>query len=136
VQITAHPYCDEINKVCYRVVWTGTDDDTSTDPNNTVTMTQDKLVKVRFERIRVYHLATIVLGGHGTILPASGLQYEGPVELLARPDPNYRVKKWTGTDHDLSTEPNNVVTMNMDKAVIVSFELPGFNGYDGGDGGC
>ncbi|HUT31120.1 MAG TPA: right-handed parallel beta-helix repeat-containing protein [Sedimentisphaerales bacterium] len=124
IQLTAYPYCDEINKVCYRVVWTGTDDDTSTDPNNTVTMTQDKVVKVRFERIRVYHLATIVLGGHGAILPASGLQYEGPVELFAIPDPDYRVKKWTGTDHDLSTEPNNVVTMTRDKVVIVSFELP------------
>jgi subtilisin family serine protease len=109
----------------YRVRrWSGTDNDSTTDPNNTVTMTESRLVTVQFEPIPVHQLTTVVLGGHGTILPASGPTFEGRIPLLAIPDPNYRVQKWTGTDYDDSTELNNVVTLDRDKVVIVSFELP------------
>ncbi|MHC4500835.1 MAG: right-handed parallel beta-helix repeat-containing protein, partial [Planctomycetota bacterium] len=109
----------------YRVRrWWGTDDDSTTDPNNTVTMTESRLVAVQFEPIPVHQLTTVVLGGHGTIVPASGPTFEGRIPLLAIPDPNYRVQKWTGTDYDNSTEPDNVVTLDRDKVVTVSFELP------------
>ncbi|MBN2456930.1 MAG: S8 family serine peptidase [Sedimentisphaerales bacterium] len=45
------------------------------------------------------------------------------VSLEAVPDPNYRVKQWTGTDNDATTGQNNTVTMDSDKTVIVDFEF-------------
>jgi hypothetical protein len=119
VQLTAHPESG------YRLRgWIGTDDDSITDTNNTVTMTEDKNILVHFEALAVYQLTTVVVGGYGNIEPASGPQFEGIVELLAMPDPNYRVKRWTGTDHDSSTEPNNTVTLTKNTTVTVEFELP------------
>ena len=113
----------------YRVKqWTGTDDDSSTDPNNTVTMTEDKSVTVKFEPIPLYQLTTSVVnkgyGLNGTIQPSSGLFYDGTVvALTATPDLNYEVAAWTGTDDDLSTELNNTVTINgSDVNVTVAFE--------------
>ncbi|MHC4658337.1 MAG: S8 family serine peptidase [Planctomycetota bacterium] len=122
VQLTAYPDCIDIDN-CYRVKWRGTDDDSSTEPNNIVTMTRDRNVTVEFELIPKCYLTTIVLGGHGSIEPVSGYQLEGAVELTAIPEPDYRVRKWTGTDYDLSTEPNNVVTLTEDKVVFVMFEF-------------
>ncbi|MHC4499193.1 MAG: S8 family serine peptidase, partial [Planctomycetota bacterium] len=119
VQLAAYP------DYGYRVKrWTGTDNDLITDPNNTVTLTESRVVTVRFEPIPVHQLTTVVLGGHGSVTPASGLRFEGRINLLAIPDPNYRVKRWTGTDYNTSTEPNNIVTLDRDKLVTVSFELP------------
>ncbi|MHC4153548.1 MAG: right-handed parallel beta-helix repeat-containing protein, partial [Planctomycetota bacterium] len=119
VQLTAHP------DYGYRVKrWTGTDDDLATDPNNTVTLIESRVVTVQFEPIPVHQLTTVVLGGNGSIIPASGVQFEGRIDLLAIPDPDYRVERWIGTDYDGSAEPNNVVTLDRDKVVVVSFELP------------
>jgi hypothetical protein len=110
----------------YRVkAWTGTDDDSSTDPNNTVTLTEDKHVTVEFELIPVYQLTVTVVGGHGSVDPNSGFYYDGTtVTLTATPDPNYRLKSWTGTNDDSSFALTNTVTMNSDKIVVVEFEPP------------
>ncbi|MHC4501404.1 MAG: right-handed parallel beta-helix repeat-containing protein, partial [Planctomycetota bacterium] len=57
----------------YRVKeWWGTDDDSSTEPNNTVTMTSDKTVTVEFEESPRHWLSTKVVAGIGTIEPLSG----------------------------------------------------------------
>jgi subtilisin family serine protease len=124
--------------------WTGTDDDASTDPNNTVTMDSDKVVKVEFHQ---YQLTIEVMGADGYDpngrLVATGtgadpftLQArEEPnsrgvkpgrvVNLKAFPDDNFRVRVWTGTDNDASTSLTNTVTMNSDKTVVVGFEPNG-----------
>jgi len=113
----------------YRVkFWKGTDDDAINGPNNTVTMTEDKLVKVRFETRPLHELEIKVIGGHGgTIEPKPGTYFfyeDEVVKLVAHPDPNYRVGAWLGTDDDTSLELTNTVTMTQDKAVGVRFELP------------
>jgi len=127
VELVAHP--DQGYQVAR---WTGTDNDQSVDVNNIVTMNDDKVVTVQFERAPIYSLSVIVPGGHGkyTVSPASldpnVLKYydRTVVKLTAVPDPNYRVSSWTGTDDDSSTQLTNTVTMNEDKVVIVQFELP------------
>jgi len=108
----------------YRVkTWTGTDNDASTADTNTVTMTSDKTVRVEFELI-TFMLTTEVVGGNGTLLPASGLQLANAVvPLTAAPVAGYRVKTWTGTDNDASIANTNTVTMTSDKTVTVEFEL-------------
>jgi hypothetical protein len=45
------------------------------------------------------------------------------VQLLATPDPYYRVKHWIGTDDDASVENTNQVMMSGNELVIVEFEL-------------
>ncbi len=111
----------------YRVKkWTGTDNDSSTSGSNTVTMASAKTVTVEFELIPPvrYKLTGSVVSGHGTIYPLSAIYDPGKtVALTAVPDPGYRVKKWTGTDNDASTENTNTVTMTSDKTVTVEFEL-------------
>ncbi len=102
--------------------WTGTDDNNSVDSNNVVTMTGNKPVTVEFQARSPHNLTTSVVGGHGSINPASGTQYDGTVvALTAIPDAGYQVKAWTGTDNDSSTNANNTVTMNGDKTVTVTF---------------
>jgi len=109
----------------YRVAaWTGTDNDSLTGNDNTVTMDADKVVTVRFEIIPPvqYTLTTSVTGGHGTIAPPTGGFNGGTVvNLLATPDVGYRVASWTGTNTDASLFMNNQVTMDGDKSVSVSF---------------
>jgi hypothetical protein len=100
--------------------WTGTDDDTSTDMINTVTMDTQKHVAVEF--VRTYHLTASVVGGHGTIEPTQGTYVEGAgVMLTATPDEGYRLKAWHGTDADESKAITNMVTMTDDKEVAVEF---------------
>jgi predicted outer membrane repeat protein len=72
-----------------------------------------------------YQLTVTVLGGHGTAQPLGGRYHEQQtVALLAIPDPNYRVKEWTGTDSDPSWNDNtNAVTFSGgDVHVTVEFE--------------
>ncbi len=120
----------------YRVKeWSGTDDDLSIEPNSTVTMTEDKDVTVEFEVHHTYLLTTAVDGGNGSIVPhypSPGAPYlDGTVVYLqAIPDDpgTYEVKKWTGTDNDLTREPNNTVTINGSNAsVTVEFGLIGYH---------
>lgn len=107
--------------------WTGTDDDLSTALVNTVTMTSDKTVTVKFAPLPQQKLMAKVIGGNGKISPAEKTVYRGEViYLTATPDPNYRLKKWTGTDNDFSILSTNQVTMTLDKEVTVEFEaIPG-----------
>lgn len=114
--------------------WKGTDDDEITGPNNTVTMNEDKLVKIRFKARPVYELDAYVVGEHGTIEPQSGYFYEDEVvKLVAHPDEGYRLKRWEGTDDDSSFELTNTVTMTEDKVVSVRFEFPEIIKVSGGD---
>ncbi|MCK5473374.1 MAG: hypothetical protein KAI59_05030, partial [Planctomycetes bacterium] len=46
------------------------------------------------------------------------------VSLTATPDPNYEIKAWTGTDYNLSTEPNNTVTINGNDAFVTVEFMP------------
>jgi hypothetical protein len=129
----------------YSLRWTGTDNDTSTDPNNTVTMNSNKFVRVEFYQciltIEVY------TGGdfepNGTLIANSSLPTD-PFSLTARGEPNsrpvtpgtvvdltamadvsYRVWWWSGTDDDASTAATNTVTMDSNKTVAVAFEPDG-----------
>ncbi len=60
---------------------------------------------------------------NGHVEPGSGLYREYEVVLLtAYPEPGYRIKGWTGTDDDWSTEPHKAVTIVADAKVTVEFE--------------
>jgi len=119
VELAAHP------DYGYRVKeWNGTDDDSSTALNNTVTMTGDRILTVEFELTPIHWLTTEVGGGIGSIEPLSGPRFEGVIRLTANPGPSYRIKAWRGTDDDSSLDPNNTVTLDEDKTVGVWFDLP------------
>jgi len=113
----------------YRVLaWTGTDDDTSRDVNNMITMIEDANVTISFEETPLRLLRTSVLGGHGGILPdhRRGEYYPdgAVVTVTALPDTGYIVDRWVGTDDDNSWATTNTVTMDSDKEVTVSFRQP------------
>ena len=60
---------------------------------------------------------------HGSVDPNVGVYIDGTVvTLTARPDPNYGVAEWTGTDDDDSAGLTNTVTMAGDRRVTVRFE--------------
>ena len=116
----------------YRVRrWTGTDDDTSTDLINYVTMNWSKTVTVEFEEVPLYWLYTNVYsadgGVHGTIEPEDGPYPDGTeVELLVTPDEGWEVVRWYGTLDDDSIEPNNVVIIDgRDMFVFVELRETG-----------
>ena len=68
-------------------------------------------------------LTASVVGGHGTLTPATGPRdLNSAVALMATPDIGYRVKAWTGTDNDSLKTNSNTVTMTGDKTVTVQFE--------------
>ncbi|MEJ2703019.1 MAG: S8 family serine peptidase, partial [Sedimentisphaerales bacterium] len=124
VRLTAYP------DPGYRVKqWTGTDNDSPTDPNNTlITLTADADVTVEFQEIPLYQLRTEIIGGHGLISPSHkrGAYYrEGTVvQLVATPDVTYIVDRWSGTDDDNSWANTNTVTIDSDKNVTVLFRQP------------
>jgi len=130
----------EIMDVCdYQVLWTGTDDDELVGPNNTVTMDNDKTVTVQLVKAK-YDLTIEVVGGNGRLF-AEWLDVNDPcriedpcenhpirfgtvVQLTAEPDEGYRVKRWSGTDDDISRATTNTVTMDFNKTVTVVFGPP------------
>jgi mono/diheme cytochrome c family protein len=104
--------------------WVGTDNDASTANTNTVTMTGAKTVTVQFQAIPAvqYQLTTSVVGGNGTLSPASGPQNANAVvQLTATPNAGYQVQAWVGTDNDASAANTNTVTMTGAKTVTVQF---------------
>jgi len=123
VTLTAYPIDPN-----YRVrKWTGTDNDANIATINTVTVNSDKHVTVEFELTPVYQLTVLVPGGNGSVaVDPNGYFYRDRtvVTLTATPDPNYRLKAWTGTNNDLSFALTNTVTINSDKTVTVEFEMP------------
>jgi len=109
----------------YRVAaWTGIDNEASTEPNNIVTMTEDKHITVEFELTPIHQLGTTVIGGHGWLEPAGGPMFEGVIDLIAHPDEGYRVARWMATDDDTSTELTNTITLLYDTEIAVVFEEP------------
>ena len=109
----------------YRVAeWTGTDDDDSTDPNNTVTMAGDRYVTVRFETKPKHKLIVNVIGP-GRVDPNQGEYYEREViDLIAYPEDSYRVREWTGADNTpaWNVSTNTVTIGTIDTVVTVVFE--------------
>ncbi|MHC4333395.1 MAG: right-handed parallel beta-helix repeat-containing protein [Planctomycetota bacterium] len=120
VDLTAYPDPN------YHVkAWTGTDDDSSTALTNIVTVLADANVTVEFEPIPEYTLTVTVVGIHGSVDVDPNQDYyfeDTVVTLTALPDPNYRVRVWTGTDDDSSTALINTITMTEDSIVTVEFE--------------
>jgi hypothetical protein len=73
-----------------------------------------------------YTLEIIVIG-NGTVEPNQSpeINYYTPGELVslkAIPDPNYRVRRWTGTNNDSSVSVLNSVTMYGNRVVVLEFE--------------
>ena len=109
--------------------WTNTDDDGFKTNANTVRMTSDKHVKVEFEPIQ-YTLTTQVVGGNGTLSPASGdHDYGTTVDLLAAPAPGYEVLHWVNSNNDLLTTNDNQITIVDDVTVSVEFMPVGATTY-------
>ncbi len=110
--------------------WTGTDNDEQFFGQTTATVLVDKnkTVTVAFVSATISRLNVSVVGGHGSVVPRRGDYPVGTVvNLEARPDQYYRVRQWTGTDDDASTENTNTVTLNYDRNVTVEFEkIPRF----------
>jgi hypothetical protein len=113
--------------------WIGTDDDTSMNWKNKVTVRKDTEVFVEFEPASLYNYTVIVIdrgsGPHGTVEPNSGQAYDGEtVPLKAIADPNYEVRQWIGTDDPNSRDPNSTVTIKgRDAQVGVEFGRIGQN---------
>ena len=107
----------------YQVLWTGTDNNDICDVNNTVLMNEDRTVTVTFVR-NICDL-TVSWNDGGTVTPVSGTYARGTsVTLTATPDSGYRIESWEGTDDDDSYAKTNIVTMNGDKTVTVTFSVP------------
>jgi M6 family metalloprotease-like protein len=134
----------------YYVTWTGTDDDTSTELINTVTLGGDPgndpniFVEVEFQLVPKHRLTVTIIGTNGfveisdpdnleeTIPILRARYYEGTVvQLIGVPDEGYRVKQWIGSDNDPSWNSNSTVTMTSSKVVSVEFEpdVEGFGLY-------
>ncbi len=110
-------------EAAYRVKkWTGTANDSLRTNTNTVVVDSDKTVTVEFEKYQ-YQLTVTIIGGHGSIWPLGGYyNADLPVALQVTPNSGYRVKQWTGTDDDNSTQLTNQVTMDSDRTVTVEIE--------------
>jgi len=115
----------------YHCVWTGTDDDLRHEPNNVVTMDDDKIVTVEFESIGYVLEATVVVDANIlpdfqadiTLDPPGGVYYPGTVvEVKVTPPPEGFQVRWIGADDGSVVEPNNFVTMDSDKEVIAAYE--------------
>lgn len=116
--------------------WDGTDNDDSLDKTNTVTMPNAAhTVSVNYEPIPLACYAlTLEHTGNGADPTAEPAHSEGcdpgkytagqAISLTAKPDDDWQVANWSGTDNDDSTESNNTVIMPAtDYAVIVTYEL-------------
>jgi len=99
----------------------------TTDPNGVTDMNQVDIGSHYLNHLELeqFTLTTTVIGGHGTVEPASGTYYAGMlIPLTAFPDIGYRVDRWSGTAGDASTDNTNVVVMLGDRDVTVEFAHP------------
>ncbi|HPD46095.1 MAG TPA: right-handed parallel beta-helix repeat-containing protein [Anaerohalosphaeraceae bacterium] len=99
----------------------------------TVTMTQDRDVRVEFQPWPMFVLTLEVVSGQGTVGTAFGAptgepgktyQYGGRMAAIeAQPADGYQVRFWTGTDDDVYYTGQDIanVTMLSDKTVTVEF---------------
>ena len=120
----------------YRVkAWHNTDDDTSTELTNVVTMNEDKTVVLECETtiptLRTFvresdGTLTQVMEGDGRVLPEGNTLWpEGSVvNLQAFPVNASEVSRWEGTDDDALLGNFNTITMTESKDVIVEFYTP------------
>ncbi|MGA2322215.1 MAG: S8 family serine peptidase [Sedimentisphaerales bacterium] len=107
--------------------WSGTDDDTSTSPTNTVLMNSDKKVVVAFQPKGMYYYLTVTIIGQGSVIidPNKPLyNFNEVVNLTAVPANPSNAVSWTGTDDDYSEAKTNTVTMTTHKTVTVRFYAP------------
>ncbi|MBN1766769.1 MAG: hypothetical protein JW860_16060, partial [Sedimentisphaerales bacterium] len=106
----------------YLVSWDGTDDDTSTDLTNTVTMDGDKIVNVVFGATQQQYTLTIIIDGDGSVnLPLVTTHEEGAeVNLIATADVCNEFSFWSG-DGIEETSPNLMIVMDGDKTVTAHF---------------
>jgi hypothetical protein len=109
------------------ILWSGTNNDDSNEPNNTVTMNGNKTVTVRL--VKNVHDLTVEAGPGGTVAPpwSPGIytvKHRTVVALEAVPDEGYRVKSWSENSNVMSTDPCYTVTVDSDKIVTVEFEQP------------
>lgn len=114
--------------------WTGTDNNSSTELTNVVTMPDAaRTVNVNYQSKPCYDLVLTSgeNGGNPTADPSSsqactlgGTFVEGEViTLTASPDSGYRVASWSGTDDDDSKALTNTLTMSgAPGAVHVEYE--------------
>jgi len=73
----------------------------------------------------LYALTAAVIGGHGTVQPASGTYYAGlPVTVTALPAKGWRVASWSGTVNDASKALTNLVIMGPDRDVSLWLDQP------------
>ena len=115
VDITVTPADD------YKLVsWVGTNDDSSTEFTNQVTITDDTTVTVNLELVPLlnYAIAGDIAGG---VIPQTSGSYDldQTVELNVTLEEGYIVKRWYGTDNDLSNATTNTVKMSAHKDVTV-----------------
>jgi len=72
-----------------------------------------------------FRLTTEVVGGHGTVSPATGEYYAGTaVPIMAEPESGWRIAQWAGTTDDASNSIYNLVVMGPDRHVTVEFDQP------------
>lgn len=115
--------------------WSGTANDSSTATTNTVTMPdEDHTVGVTYEKdVTACYALTLSHSGQGADPTAEPPKSEGcetgkytegqAITLTAAPAEGWRVKNWSGTANDSSTETTNTVTMPAaDHAVAVTYE--------------
>jgi hypothetical protein len=113
----------------YGIIWTGTEDDLLTTPENIVTVNHDKVVVAEMTKI-FFELKTEVLidpallpNVTATITPSGGMfKPLSLVYLKVGPIPAGFQARWKGTDKDTHVGPTNYVTMNQDTKVTVRFE--------------
>lgn len=114
-----------------RVSWTGTDDDTLTEPVNYVTMDASRIVNVTY--VPRYLLTVMPVDAEGlpdpdievTLDPESEDGYydeDTQVTIsITTPPAGYDIS-WAGTDNDASKNTTNYVTMDSDRTVYVTFQ--------------
>jgi len=115
------------------VGWTGTDDNTGTEPSNSSTMpAEELLVGVAYADGSLCHTLTLTKSGEGGDLvmfpensDACALGEFNPLEIVtltATPDPGFEVGGWRGTDDDTSRAlENNVTILDGDLLAGVSY---------------
>ncbi len=100
--------------------WSGTDNDSSQDKNNTITMDGDRSVTATFD-LSCHPLILSHSPQEGGSAP-SRMPQKSPscslgeyvagqqLSFSATPNANYRVEKWVGTNNDSNTSNNNTLT--------------------------
>ncbi|MBN2413905.1 T9SS type A sorting domain-containing protein [candidate division KSB1 bacterium] len=105
------------------VNWTGE----VADPNNpvtTVTMTGNKAVTAKFEKLKVTLTLSVLPEGWGTSIPTAGqytVEMDSVVAIQAVAGEGYQFVNWTGEVAD-PNNPVTTVTMTGHKTVIANFE--------------